>query len=79
MSPLHWKEKSHYRPSLNEDTDWNESGPQEDTRWNKSISQKDTGWMDYLGSTTGSEDILCQGQGPFDTLENVHKVENHYV
>ena len=49
-----------YRPSLNEDTNWNESCPQEDIRWNKSISQKDTGWMDYLGSTIGSEDYYIK-------------------
>lgn len=68
-----------YGPALKEDTDWNESGPQEDTGWNGSGSQEYTGWMDYLGSPTGSEDFLCQGQGPFDTLENVQQVENHYV
>ena len=36
-------------------------------------------WVDYIGSTIGFEDILCQGQGPFDTLENVQQVVNYYV
>lgn len=77
-------------PALNEDTDWNESGPQDDTGWNGSGPQEDTGWngsgppedtgwLDYLRSPTGSEDMLYQGQGPFDTSENVQQVENHYV
>ena len=76
-SPLEGKVA--YGPASNEDIDWNKYGPQEDTRWKGSCSQEDTGWMDYLGSTIGSKVILCQGQGPFDTLENVHQVENHYV
>lgn len=75
-------------PALNEDTDWNVSGPQEisgwnvagpqeDSGWNVSGPQEDCGWLEYLGSPTGSDDMLYQGQGSFDTLENVQQVENH--
>ena len=57
-SPLEGKVA--YGLSLNEDTDWNESGPQEYIEWNGFGSQEDNGWMDYLVCTTRSDGILCQ-------------------
>ena len=68
-----------YGPASNEDIDWNKYGPQEYKGWNGYCSQDDIGWIEYIGSTIGSKDILCQGQVHFDTLENVQQLENHYV